>query len=176
MENQLSGLEMDHTIRFIKAYMQFEKMSFKASSEIIKKIVPAYQAQHLCSSWKGRKNDFGDFFLNMSHAMQGDFIEYFKVPVAGLREYKKAQEVVSMETIFMPGPPTVMWLRGLMMHFYNHSIDSTDKLTLPDIGFAGDRYGCSTNWGNYILLLQNENQERVLMQIYDIVFPPKAAN
>lgn len=165
--------QIANAVVFINAYRKFETMSVKASSAIITAIVPEYQSQHLCNSWKGRNKNFGDFFLNLSHATQGDFIKYFKIPVAGLDDFKKAKEVVSMETIFMTGPPTVMWLHELIKYFYNHSVDSIEELELPNIDYKGDRYGCSTNWGKYILSLQHENQYRVLSQLYDIINKPK---
>lgn len=157
-------------IIFIKTYRIFEKSSLKFGKDTIKTVVKDdYTAKHLCNSWAGREKNFGSFFLNLDHSTQGDFIEFFGISVAGLKEYTAKKEENPVATLWLSAPPTVEWLHELLKYFNNHSVDSFENLLLPNTNYQGDRYGNSTNWGIYILSLQEENKYRVLSQLYDIL-------
>lgn len=165
---------MKDAILFIHEYRNMENADTKTNEQLIKRIVsPAWVAEHLCDSWGGRKNNFGDFFLNLDHETQADFIEAWGIQIPGLQEYKTALEKDAMAILFATVPPTLAWLHELLKYFYNNGIGDRKVLILGNLPDESKRYGSSTNWGNYILSLSSEGRELVLQQLYNHVMAGK---
>jgi hypothetical protein len=121
------------------------------------------------NSWFGQKNDFGHFFLNLSHDTQADFMEGWGIEVIGKQEYKTALAENPAAILFAKPPLTVTWLHELIKYFYNNGIGDGNDLILSNLPEDDKCYGNSTNWGNYILSLSSEGRELVLQQLYNRV-------
>ena len=158
---------INSAVLFIHEYRNMENSDIETNNRFIKRVIcPDWVADHLCDSWAGRNNDFGDFYLNLDHTIQGDFIEAWGIQVEGLKEYKDKQAADPMFSLFAPAPKTVTWLHGLIKYFYNNGIGGRKDLILSNLPAQDKRYGNSTNWGSYILSLSSEGRELVLRQLY----------
>ena len=158
---------IDEATLFLQAYRNFENTDTDTNEKFIKSIIsPDWIAEHLCNSWGGRKNDFGDFFLNLDPVIQGDFISSWGIHVDGLQRYREAQHNDPAASLFQPAPAKIIWLNGLVKYFYNNGIGGRRDLILPNLPSFEKRYGNSTNWGNYILSLSTDDRELVLQQLY----------
>ena len=165
---------MKDAILFIHEYRNMENADEQTNERLIKRVVsPEWKADHLVDSWSGRNNDFGSFFLNLSHNTQADFMEAWGIEVAGKKEYKTALEENPMAIIDAKPPTTVTWLHELVKYFYNNGIGGRKDIILSNLPDMDKRYGNSTNWGNYILSLSSEGRELVLQQLYNHVMAGK---
>jgi len=159
-------------IEFITTYRRMEKQSYAEGFDTIGKCVKAHQRTHLCGSWQGRKRDFGSFFLNLSCASQGAFIEHWGIKIEGYREYCQSVSDHPGAAFFLDPPPMIHWLRELMKFFNNHSV--TDECA-PGIRLnpqppKRDQFGNSANWGKYILKLKRIDAVKLLESLEARVF------
>lgn len=159
---------IEQTLLFIRQYRKMEDGDDAANRSIILRNVPEHVADHLWSSWKGRGNDFGDFFLNLDHATQANFIESWGIPVPELEQYKADLKRDPIAALFLDPPPMVHWLHELLKFFYNHGImnkcaSGVYLKTIPDN--TEKRYGNSRNWADYILALDEAERISVLSAI-----------
>lgn len=158
---------INEAILFLQAYRNFENSDIETNETFIKRIIsPEWIAEHLCDSLGGEGHNFGGFFLNLDHTIQGDFISSWGINVDGLQKYKEEQQNDPEASLFEPAPVTIMWLHGLVKYFYNNGIVDKNDLVFPNLPPFDKRYGNSSNWGNYILSLSSEDREFVLQQLY----------
>src|SRR5690625_4531664 len=109
-----------NAIKFIRRYREFEKKPLDSSLKEIKYI---FQSDHLVSSWGGRKRDFGDFYLNLSHTSQYRFLEYWQLPDEEAEEYVRKMTEDEMAMLWVTPPIAIYLPHQLLLFFYNHGID-----------------------------------------------------
>ncbi|GLU56443.1 hypothetical protein Dfri01_59040 [Dyadobacter frigoris] len=157
-------------VLFIEKYRKMELADNKSNEHFIKKVVSTdWIAEHLCDAWRQKRNDFGDFFLNLDDSIQGDFIEAWGISVPGLKSYKDELEDNPEYGWDNQPPEMIFWLFGLVKYFYNNGIGGRKDVILPVEPPEDKRFGNSTNWGDYILSMSGYGRDMVLHQIYDIV-------
>jgi hypothetical protein len=161
----ISKKEHQDIINFIKAYRAMETGSLSDNLKLITSIVDSDKAKHLCESWSGRENDFGSFYLNLSHNTQAKFLLQWNIQLTGYDEYLTELESHSAAHVFATPPVEVSKIHHLLLFFNNYSVEDTTGIKLPIN--AANRYGNSANWGKYILSLDREYQYSVLLQIMD---------
>lgn len=152
-------------IKFTAAYRMMEAATVNTGKRIIKQVVPAHQVKHLCNSWAGRQNDFGSFFLNLSHQNQGRFILHFGIPLDGFDAFDSEIANDPAAYVYAKPPFLVDLIHHIILFFNNHAIEdsSFSEFVLP--GSPADRFGNSANWGEYLLSLSVQDQLRVLEHI-----------
>ena len=154
--------------KFITAYRQVEKGTPKIGEDVInylEKHKPT--AQHLCSSWRGRKQDWGSFYLNLSHDFQYKILKFWGMGEPEGEEYAQQVQKNPAKMLFADVPDGIMWPHELLKFFNNHGIQEKPEIgiTLTQLP-ADDRcFGNSANWGDYILSLPGTERERVLQLI-----------
>lgn len=161
---------IEQTLTFIRQYRKMEEGDDTINRKIIISNVPDHVADHLWSSWKGRGNDFGDFFLNLGHATQGNFIESWGISIPGLEQYKADLDRTPVSALFRDPPPMINWLHELLKFFYNHGImhQCAPGVYLKTIPADKEKqYGNSRNWADYILGLDEVECASVLSAIED---------
>lgn len=132
-------------ILFIHEYRNMENADLQSNERLIKRVIsPKWKADHLVNSWSGRENDFGDFFLNLSHDTQADFMEGWGIEVIGKQEYKTALAENPAAILFAKPPLTVTWLHELVKYFYNNGIGDGNDLILSNLPEDDKCYGNST--------------------------------
>jgi hypothetical protein len=154
--------------KFMTAYRAVEKSAPKAATDIIKYVVKdEHIADHLCDSWEGRKQNWGDFYLNLSHTTQYTILKFWGLGHPAGEEYLVRMKENPRAMLFEAAPDCILWPHELLKFFYNHGIDETptEGVTLSTLPRKNKRYGNSGNWADYILSLQSTEQERVLKQI-----------
>lgn len=153
------------TIKFIKAYRNMEQRSIATNKKIIKKVVTANHVKHLSNSWESRNNDFGSFYLNLSHENQISFISHFGIKIPDGIEYLVKIKSHPAAYIYTT-PPAVATLMNQLLLFFNNNGISEDAIPGIKMYFIPeDRYGNSANWGKYILNLSMPHQLTILKQI-----------
>lgn len=155
-------------LTFIQAYREIEKSTIKAGEGIIRQVFTGQvNSGHLCSSWRGRKRDWGDFYLNLSRSSQYLFLKFCGLEHPAGDGYLEKVEADSIATLFIDPPECIEWPHELLKFFYNHGIDTNPAsgITLTTLPAGKQRYGNSCNWGNYILSLPASEQQRVLSEI-----------
>lgn len=159
---------LTYTRLFLLQYRAMETNTQENNRNIIRATVPEYIKGHLISSWEGRQNNFGDFYLNLDYKMQGQFLLTFGIPVLGFAEYKQKIKADPLSAMFLKPPVIIKWLRDLLVFFNNNGID-TDAIpgiTLDYIPSDNAHcYGNSTNWANYMLSLPIYEQEAIFTAI-----------
>lgn len=154
--------------KFINAYREVEKGAPKLAEDIInylEKHTPT--AQHLCSSWRGRKQDWGSFYLNLSHEFQYKILKFWGMAEPAGEEYAHQVEKNPAKMLFADVPDSIKWPHELLKFFNNHGIDKIPEtgITLSSLPPDDRRYGNSANWGDYVLSLPAEERELLLHQI-----------
>lgn len=162
---EYSALDFANALAFIKAYRAMEQNTLPTNRKLIKATVEDSQFKHLFSSWAGRENDFGSFFLNLSYKTQAAFLLTFGIGVPGYGSYVSELEISPTAYVYATPPFLVSQLHELLKFFNNNGIDQyavpgTTLYFLPN-----DRYGNSANWGKYILSLSMPYQLAILKQI-----------
>jgi hypothetical protein len=157
---------------FISYYRQIEKATPKSAEHLIRTLEEHEPtADHLCDSWAGREQDWGSFYLNLSHDFQYKILAYW-----GMRDFEGdeyAKEVVTnpMKMLFADLPDCIMWPHELLKFFYNHGIQNvpTPGITLTASTLPADKdraYGNSANWGDYVLGLSETEQDVLLQRLF----------
>lgn len=157
-------------LKFITAYREVEKGAPKLGTDIIKYLEKNEStAQHLCSSWLGRKQDWGDFYLNLGRPFQYSILRFWGMADPEGEEYCKQVKANPMAGMWMEAPDCIMWPHELLKFFYNHGIDEIPEpgITLSILPADGRRYGNSANWGDYVLSLPKPEQSQLLQQLYN---------
>ncbi|MVT12496.1 hypothetical protein [Chitinophaga tropicalis] len=154
--------------KFINAYREVEKGAPKKAEDIInylEKHKPT--AQHLCSSWRGRKQDWGSFYLNLSHKFQHKILKFWGLADPAGEEYAHQVEESPAKMLFADVPDSIIWPHELLKFFNNHGIDEIPEtgITLSSLPPDDRRYGNSANWGDYVLALPAAEREQLLHQI-----------
>jgi hypothetical protein len=152
-------------IAFIKAYREMEQRSLAANKKFIKTVIEAHQFEHLFESWAGRENDFGSYFLNLSHKNQGAFLLKFGIEVPSYQEYLTEIENIPQAYAYATPPLIITQLHELLKFFYNNGIHEKAVPEIEIYHLPENCYGNSTNWGNYILSLAMPDQLAILKQI-----------
>lgn len=150
-------------LTFIRAYRKMEGLTPKESSLILKKILEPNQVKHLTDSWISRSNDFGSFYLNLSHYNQSKFLTEWNIDIPGLSNFYNDLDKHPAAYIYTEPPSEILTLHYLQLYFNNHSIESINEIDVP--GQSSLRFGNSTNWGNYILSLNHHDQCKILDHI-----------
>lgn len=158
--------EFKDAIKFIRSYRELESQIVRISETFVREVSPPHLADHLGRSWRGRKKNFGDFYLNLSHSTQGNFLRAWGIEVYGLDGYNDAIRKNPLYHLSHEAPGTIKWLHELVKYFYNHGIMDTDNVQLPSLPGTKARYGNSMNWGRYILSLPEPYQFVLLGQIH----------
>lgn len=156
------------TTEFINAYREVEKGAPKLAEDIINYLEKHKStAQHLCSSWRGRKQDWGSFYLNLSHDFQYKILKFWGMGDPAGDEYALQVSENPVKMLFADVPDSIMWPHELLKFFNNHGIDESPEtgITLTSLPPDDRRYGNSANWGDYILSLPGAERERVLQLI-----------
>ncbi len=157
------------TIDFIKSYRAMEKGSLANAKEIIYQLPDDEAHDHLYSAWKGKENNFADWFLNLSHSTQAHLIRIFGQGISdtSIDDYIKLKNEDPIRALWMDAPPLVFRYHELLKFFYNHGINEEPApgISLMDIPKPDKQYGNSANWGDYILSLSPDKQENVLSAI-----------
>jgi hypothetical protein len=162
---EYSATDFMTAIAFIKAYREMEQRSLGANKKFIKTIIEAHQFKHLYESWAGRENDFGSYFLNLSHKNQGVFLLKFGIEVPSFQEYLTEIEIIPQAYAYANPPFIIMQLHELLKFFYNNGIHEKAVPGIEIYHLPENCYGNSTNWGNYILSLAMPDQLAILKQI-----------
>lgn len=149
---------------FITAYREVEKGAPKFLENIInysEKHKPT--AQNLCSSWR-RKQDWGSFYLNLSHDFQYKILKFWGLGDPEGDKYAQQLEENAAKMLFATVPDSIMWPHELLKFFHNHGIELTPEpgISLSQLPADDCCYGNSANWGDYILSLQGAECKRVL--------------
>lgn len=156
---------LKNTIAFIDKYRKLEIMPLEAST---KEIHYVFQNDHLTSSWNGRKGNFGDFYLNLSHVSQFRLLEYFQIDDPSGRDYVSRMMADEIAMLFITPPLSIYFPHQVLKFFYNHGIEpeAIPGIQLYDLPADDKCYGNSANWGDYLLSLPKERQGQVLNSIY----------
>lgn len=167
-ESNYQGPTLQMAVDFITQYRKFEKLPLKSVKAIIESVVPnAHDAKHLYDSWKGRKKNFGSFFLNLDYTTQGKFIEHFGIHIDQFEEFILSEEKDPCTT---HPPATLYWLYELVHYFYNNGIGNKADLKLWEVPEDKDkRFGNSSNWADYILSLNSDYQWLVMNQLFNYI-------
>lgn len=155
-------------IRFIAEYRNIEKGTVIKGQELIREVLlDDYRVDHLCDSWAGRKNDWGDFYLNLSHVIQYEFLKFWGLQNTEGDEYSEKATANPAAMLFSNLPGIIYWPHELLKFFYNHGISEVpaEGIALTVLPSEDKRYGSSANWGDYILSLPRADQEKVLKDI-----------
>lgn len=160
------------SIQFISQYSLMEKKSTIDVWSIIQNLKNHHQHHHLFSSWRGRNNNFGEWYLNLDSTTQGEIIRIFGIGLldSSIDDYAKLIEADPVKALFANRPAIVEHLRSLLVFFLNNGIDDhsiplgTITADLP----TGDKcYGNSTNWADFILSLSANDQQNLLTYFTD---------
>jgi hypothetical protein len=155
-------------IRFIKAYREVEKGTKAAAHHVIRNVVKdEYTAEHLCRSWNGRQQDFGDFYLNLSNDIRYQFLKFWDLSHPEGDSYVDRVRENEMAMLWTDVPHCIDWLTELLKFFYNHGImEECEKgITLVNLPPDDKCYGNSCNWGEYLFSLSEDGRRTVLDQI-----------
>lgn len=154
-------------LQFIQCYRMMEKAPLAAGYEVILKVVPRWQADHLCDHWRGKRKDFASFFLNLGTSNQIKFQQKFGITDHEDQAYFNLVEKDEIAALFAAAPIKNQLLHNMMLFFNNHGIDEkpTSKITLKNLPPKSKRFGNSKNWGDYILSLEPDYQALVLGMI-----------
>ena len=153
---------------FIIAYREIEKASPKMGQDLIRYLEKHKStAQHLCDSWLGRNQDWGSFYLNLSHEFQYKILKFWGMEEQEGDEYVKQVEKNPQKMLFAPVPDCIMWPHQLLIFFNNHGISEkpTNDVFLTRLPGEDRQYGNSANWGDYLLSLPLQEQQSVIQQI-----------
>ena len=156
--------------KFITAYREIEAGDPKLTDDIILYLEKHKStAEHLCDSWRGRKQDWGDFYLNLSHAFQYKILRFWGMADPAGEQYFKQVEAKPMAMMWADLPDCIMWPHELLKFFYNHGISEIPEpgIILSTLPPFDQSYGNSANWGAYVLSLPEAEQSKLLLQLYD---------
>lgn len=154
--------------KFITAYRKLEQAPPSVAKQLIRQVADTEQvAAHLCNSWDGRGQDFGDFYLNLSHKTQYRILRAWELGDDAGEAYEKKVTENAMAPLFTKMPLSIWWPHELLKFFYNHGISQkpAKDVSLPRLPAEDKQYGNSTNWGDYILGISPGEQTDVLNQI-----------
>lgn len=155
-------------IRFMGLYRKLEKAAQTTAHNFIKHVsINEYTANHFIRSWNGRKNDFGDFYLNLSWLMQYRILKFWELADSAGDKYAAALLENNIATLFLDPPQCVMWPSELLKFFYNHGImeECERGVYLTHMPVSEKRYGNSSNWADYIISLPLDEKKKLLKQI-----------
>ncbi|OQP65546.1 hypothetical protein A3860_17940 [Niastella vici] len=155
-------------IRFIESYRQLEKgTKAEAHNVIINVVKDKYTAGHLCRSWNGRQQDFGDFYLNLSNSIRYLFLKFWGLSHPDGDRYVDLVRQNEIAMLWADVPHCIEWFTELLKFFNNHGIIKQCETGVTLVNLPPDYkcYGNSCNWGNYLLSLQDEGRRTVLNQI-----------
>ncbi|WP_130855636.1 hypothetical protein [Olivibacter jilunii] len=162
--------------KFIAEYRKVESATPRVGEELIKAVVKDKgTAAHLCRSWRGRKRDWGDFYLNLSRDVQYGFLKAWGLGRPEGEAYIKEMKANPIAMLWADAPTCIEWPHTLLKFFYNHgiSVKPAVGIVLPKLPSEKKCFGNSTNWGNYILSLSDEERKNVLRQIANSTLVPK---
>jgi hypothetical protein len=162
---EYSATDFMSAITFIKAYRQMEQWPLPANKKFIKSVIEPHQFKHLFESWAGRENDFGSYFLNLSHKNQGAFLLKFGIEITSYQEYLDEIETIPQAYAYATPPLIISQLHELLKFFYNNGIHENAIPGIKIHHMPENCFGNSTNWGNYILSLAMPDQLAILKQI-----------
>jgi hypothetical protein len=126
-----------------------------------------YTAEHLCRSWNGREQDFGDFYLNLSNNIRYQFLKIWGLSHPDGDMYVNQISKNEIAMLWADVPLCIDWPTELLKFFYNHGIIEECEKGVNLINLPQDKncYGNSSNWGDYLLSLSEDGQRIVLNQI-----------
>eukprot|EP01012_Entosiphon_sulcatum_P033810 TRINITY_DN42825_c0_g1_i1.p2 TRINITY_DN42825_c0_g1~~TRINITY_DN42825_c0_g1_i1.p2 ORF type:complete len:180 (-),score=11.10 TRINITY_DN42825_c0_g1_i1:795-1334(-) len=146
-------IEINALLTFVSAYRRMEKANDLSNKKLIKNIVPPRKFDHLFSSWSGRNNDFGSFYLNLEYALQGKFVQHWNIQLSNFTKYLKDLEKHPYASLFTVPPEELLYLNALVLFFNNNGIDPGCLEGFEFSNLPEARFGNSANWGDYILSL-----------------------
>lgn len=161
-------IDIHSAVTFIKEYRIIEKADAAMGQELMEYVLPGHpQKDHLGDSWLIKKNDWGRFYLNLSHAMQYEFLKFWGLQSFEGDNYAADVKLNPMKMLFAPLPPVIYWPHQLLVFFNNHGISEMPAKGVKLSNLPPDEqcFGNSANWGDYILSLSTAEQERVLNEI-----------
>lgn len=159
-------------LRFIRNYRALENSTYAEGFNFFRKFIDAsgqsHLYEHLCSHWKGKRKDFGSFFMNLDTPNQIRILHLWGIHDPGDQAYLSLDADPITFLVAQP-PATISKLVKILIFFNNHGIESFPPYaSLPGLHLtvlpqAKRRYGNTANWGHYILSLVSP--EYVLDQI-----------
>ena len=162
-------------IKLIEEYSRLEKQQYIVANDILESIFikeDNWKIEHIQKQWRGKKKDFGSWYLNLDVRNRIAFINYFGIFGFDDNSYLASIKNNPTAALFLDTPMIYTAFKKIIIFFNSHgiSLKPTQWLELVNIptfkGKSFDEndpcYGNSAHWGNYILSLPEEEKSRVI--------------
>lgn len=175
MKPPIQPIPLDEILHFIKSYRRLEQLPLEDGFAELRAITPTVLGdfplelkdlrQHFRNHWYAKERSFGQFYLNLPHYRQVFLLNHWGIVDWQDQEYIGTALVNPFFRIARRPPAKAYQLHQLLKFFENHGINKelVQGITLTDLPEFKKRFGNSSNWGDYILSL--ENPEQLLRQL-----------